>query len=363
MSDIGKPKAKKRVQISQSDFPRMTLEEAMKVPAAIWDNFAGKGAAPHHIAEALEISPTSSNWRILTGTSCAYGLTHGGYNAKRIELTPLGRRIVAPTKDGDDAIARGEAVLQPRIMSRFLHKYDRANFPKDNIARNILIELGIPQERSADAVDIIRKNGESTGIIKKTKTGYYVAIDSSQGMENKEGNDFTSGDPPITTDHDFEEIAKEVAAAEEPATEPTSPQDNNVFISHGKNTKIVSQLKKLLTYGKFNPVVSVEKSTTSIPVPEKVLDDMAKCSAAIIHIDKEGEFTDEEGNTHTRLNENVLIEIGAALALYKKKFVLLVENGVTLPSNLQGLYRCDYGCGQLDYDATMKLLEIFNDFR
>jgi len=55
------------------------------------------------------------------------------------------------------------------------------------------------------------------------------------------------------------------------------------------------------------------------------------------------------------LNPNVLIEIGAALALYGKRFILLVEEGTDLPSNLQGLYQARYSGGKLDYDAfTMR---------
>ena len=60
-----------------------------------------------------------------------------------------------------------------------------------------------------------------------------------------------------------------------------------------------------------------------------------------------------------RSNENVLIEIGAAMALYGDKFV---EEGVKLPSNLQGLYECLYKGSGLDMSATMKLLEAFSEF-
>jgi predicted nucleotide-binding protein len=59
----------------------------------------------------------------------------------------------------------------------------------------------------------------------------------------------------------------------------------------------------------------------------------------------------------------VLIEIGAAMALYKKRVILLVEKGVQLPSNLQGLYRCEHSGDKLDYEPTMKLLKTFNEFR
>jgi predicted nucleotide-binding protein len=72
---------------------------------------------------------------------------------------------------------------------------------------------------------------------------------------------------------------------------------------------------------------------------------------------------DTEGKEHIILNQNVLIEIGAAMALYGGKFILLVETGATLPSNLQGLYQVRYEGEKLDYDATIKLLKAFNDFR
>jgi predicted nucleotide-binding protein len=72
---------------------------------------------------------------------------------------------------------------------------------------------------------------------------------------------------------------------------------------------------------------------------------------------------DTEGKEHKMLNQNVLIEIGAAMALYDRKFILLVEKGATLPSNLQGLYEVRYEGEKLDYDSTMKLLKALNDFR
>ena len=141
------------------------------------------------------------------------------------------------------------------------------------------------------------------------------------------------------------------------------PKKNRVFISHGKRKAIVAQIKELLTFGNFEPVVSVERESTAIPVPEKVFEDMRSCGAGVVHVSAEGKFLDQDGKERTSINENVLIEIGARMALYGKKVVLLVERGVVLPSNLQGLYRCDFDGEQLDYDATMKLLKTFSQFR
>ncbi len=138
---------------------------------------------------------------------------------------------------------------------------------------------------------------------------------------------------------------------------------NRVFISHGKQKAIVTQIKELLTFGNFEPVVSVERESTAIPVPEKVFEDMRSCGAGIIHVGAEGKYLDADGKEYTKLNDNVLIEIGAAMALYGKKTILLVERGVTLPSNLQGLYRCEFEGDRLDYESTMKLLKTFSQFR
>ena len=63
------------------------------------------------------------------------------------------------------------------------------------------------------------------------------------------------------------------------------------------------------------------------------------------------------------MNDNVLIEIGAARALDGERVILRVEKGVALPSNLHGLYRCDFDGGKLDYEATMKLPEMISQFR
>ena len=142
----------------------------------------------------------------------------------------------------------------------------------------------------------------------------------------------------------------------------TTIRGNRVFITHGKNRKILDQVKELVAYGKFEPVVAMEHETAAKPVPMKVMDDMRTCEAAVIHVSAEGVLHDEDGNEVSQINENVLIEIGAAMALYGEKFVLLVEEGVSLPSNLQGLYECRYEGDDLNMPTVMKLLKVFSEF-
>jgi Predicted nucleotide-binding protein containing TIR-like domain len=118
----------------------------------------------------------------------------------------------------------------------------------------------------------------------------------------------------------------------------------------------------LLSIGK--PVfVSVERESTAVPVPEKVFEDMRSCGAGVIHVGAEGKYHDWEGKERAKLNDNVLIEIGAAMSLYYgKKVILVVERGVRLPSNLQGLYRCQLNGDRLDRKSETKLRKTLRQF-
>jgi hypothetical protein len=363
----------KRKYTNQSLIPTYSLEEALKVPQALVDNFGGKPTPPFQVALALDTTQTSSSWRKMSGSAIAYGLTDGGYNSSKIGLTDLAKRITTPTLEGGEKPALIEAVLKPTILNQFFHKYNNAKFPKDIIGENVLkLEFKVPSEDAKKVLELIKTNGKFVGIIHETKTGPYVFIDNP-GISAKENGDDeqkkldSNGDKGnMEGDELPDELLKKLNFKKPDSLISDPPLGNEkpkVFISHGKNKKVVEQLKEILTFGQFEVIVSVEKETTAISVPDKVFSDMRNCNAAVIHVEGEKELLDKEGNTHHIINENVLIEIGAAIALYGKKFILLCESSLKLPSNLQGLYRCNYEGKELSYDATMKLLKAFNDFR
>jgi predicted nucleotide-binding protein len=365
-----KESAEKRVYFKQADFPITTLQQAQKIASAIVDNFAAKEGSPPDIALAIGISPASSSWQSLTGSSIAYGLTDGGIHANKIKLTSLGRRLVAPENEGEDLVARREAILKPRISKEFFERYRRAKFPNDIIGGNVLKSLGIPLDRIQSALEVLKVNGRYAGIIRETPTGPFVNLDSpgipaptaTPSLPDSEAND----EDMVMVESPAEAASTKpavTAANLSPAVSSFEGKNNRAFISHGKKKEIVAQIKELLAFGNFEPIVSVERESTAIPVPEKVFEDMRSCGAGVIHVGAEGKYLDRDGNEHTKINDNVLIEIGAAMALYGKKVILLVEKGVQLPSNLQGLYRCDFEGDRLDYEATMKLLKTFSQFR
>ncbi len=357
-------KTDQRTRLNQSDIPAFSLEKALTVARAIGDNYAFKPASPLDVASALGVIPTTGGFRMLTGASVAYGLTVGGYSAAEISITPLGMRIVRPlTDDGDDVRAKREAALTPKLVGEFLKKYDGAALPKEEIAENVLHAMGVPHDRTSDALEMILETAGSTGLLRQINDKTFVDLKGTTPNREKtidqSSDDRSSGPAPINSGVD--ERANDVASSVTGRSDGRDPK--RVFITHGKNRALIEPIKKLLTFGDLHAVVSVHSQTASLPVPAKILEEMRSCGAAIIHVENERTLRDAEDKEVIVLNDNVLIEIGAAMALFGNRFILVVREGVTLPSNLQGLLELRYKGETLDVNDTVRLLEAVADMK
>lgn len=360
----------KRSYLRQTDVPIASLDEAIRVPLVIFDQYAGKPTAPFNVAKALNVDPKGSQLRVLSGAAIAFGLIEGGAQASTISVTDLARRIIRPKVDGEDLTARREAVLKPRIFGDFLRNYDGNVFPRQDLAINVLEDMGVPRSKTEEVLERMSDSARSVGFIEELKGKYYVRIDGASHRHTD-----------VKTDEPLEYADGETTVEEPPLRVIAPPPMNQpkgaaltaavvddqrrrrVFVTHGKDRALVDPIKKLLEYGELEPVVSVERQTVSKPVPEKVMDDMRRCGAAIIHVDADKIVAGADGVEHVVLNPNVLIEIGAAMAFYGRRFILLVKDGVKLPSNLQGLYEVRYPGDTLDAASTIKLLEAMKDIK
>ena len=344
----GETGTKKFSILSQTDFPRVTLKESLVIAKALVDNFAAKSATPLDIAGAINRSPTSSDWRYLTGASVAYGLTTGGYNAKEVGLTDLGRKIIMPTEENQDKQALIKAALNPRILKSFYEKYDRNKFPREDIAINVLVGMGVPSERAKEALGILKENGNFVGILANITGNLFVQLSKTDAVGTQQP---TTAPETLLEQEPQEQEESTTPIVSEP---PAASQTLKVFISHGKNSKILDQIKTSLELGGFEPVVAEEEETTAIPVPKKILDQMRECQAAVISVSAD-KSPEEETKTSFEINQNVLIEIGTAFVLYDERVILVWDKRVKIPSNLQGLYRCEYEGDELSWEAGMKL--------
>ena len=355
----------KRKYLSQTDVPSYTLEAALKIPRAIADEYASAPTRPLAVAKALSLNPTTASFRQRCGAAIAYGLTAGGYNASQVTLLPLAKRILSPVVEGDDVTAKKEAFLKPRVIGLFLTKYDGAKLPRRDIAENVLQEMGVPKDAVKRTYELIVSNASSLGLLTEINGASYVNLQGGKQVPVEVMDQSAAEKPPQTATDGRTDLPKTITPPIQtaPGSSRNDFRKKRVFVTHGKEKGFLEPIKKLLGFGELEPVISIERQTVSLSVPEKVMSDMRSCGAAIIHVDAELRLVDGEAKEHIVLNSNVLIEIGAAMALYGKRFILLVRDGVKLPSNLQGLYEVRYSGDQLDGNATIKLLESINDIK
>lgn len=260
------------------------------------------------------------------------------------------------------AVHRGELTISAVDVAAHWHQHFKADVsPNDKILNDQAVCFFQVAEGADLGKLVIGRKGQPTRF----------EFDASNSRALAEGTvPSVRSDGPIF--EDLAGVSDEAGAGESDASpafdgirkpEGGAERGNRVFITHGKNKKILEQVKELVAFGKFEPVVAQERETAAKPVPDKVMDEMRACQAAVIHVGSEGSLLDSNGTQIPQINGNVLIEIGAAMALYGRNFILLVEDGVELPSNLQGLYECRYSGDELNMPATMKLLKAFNEFK
>ena len=241
---------KPQKRIPQSDIPVYSLKEALAIPRAIIENYGSHPSTPLQVASAVRLKPDSRHFRDLCGSSLAYGLTHGGYNAKTITIEPLAKKIITPLEEGEDIYARKEAALKPRVIGEFIHKYENSQLPRRDIAINVLIDMRVPRNRADSIFELILETAQSIGIVKEINGRQYIDLSGVQPIE-----DFNETE----SEAEEEDIDKEMPAPRaSQALSVKKELGKGIFIAHGKNKKPIEQLKKILDQFKVPYKVAVD---------------------------------------------------------------------------------------------------------
>jgi len=345
---MGAERKKKRKYATRA-FPKNTLMDALRIAKSIHENNADQPYDRLDLAKSLGYSPESSLFRTLITSSNRFGLTKGSYKAERISLTELGKSIVSPKSEREKAESLKQALFNIDFYRKFFSRFDGHRLPKREYLKNTLNrDFGIPVPDCDECYDMIISNAKELGIIVSIKDGQYIQMSKLV--------------PSVSTKIEEAEVKEEVKEREkEQKAIKKEIGKPRVFISHSKNKKIVNQIKQILDFGQFDYVIAEERETTAIPIPEKVFGLMRECNCAIINISADEQEKKEDGTYG--INQNVLIEIGAAFLMYNQKVILLVDKRVKLPSNLQGLYRCEYEGNELTFNTAMKLQKALSGFR
>lgn len=329
-----------RTPIKQTEVPSVSLEQALRVPKAIFEQLAGGPAKPLHVAQALGMQPSTGGFRVVMGAAVAYGLTSGGYNATEVQVTDLARKILKPTKEGIESEAKLQALLQPKVTGQFLAKYDGHAVPRQDIAENVLEEFGVPADRTADVLELILEGARLVGAISEINGKEYV--DLHKGMDRQVPSE-TKTETFVETRSDvLAEQASEESHEKSPELEPKkrfsgSELGKGIFIAHGRDKDSVAQLKAILDGFKVPFKLAVDEPNLGRPIGEKVRETMIQCNSAIIVLTPDEVFHDSSGSEIWRPSENVFHELGACAFLYDKRIVILKHEKVVMPSNVREL--------------------------
>src|ERR1700745_2762210 len=105
------------------NFPTNTLEQALAVAQKIADERGGKPFNRLLLAEALGLTPSSSNYRVLLSSAYKYGLTEGTEKASEISLTELGAAATQAADPSKRLAALRQAAQTPALFRSFFQDY------------------------------------------------------------------------------------------------------------------------------------------------------------------------------------------------------------------------------------------------
>lgn len=167
-----KPVAEKKLTVVSSDaLPRRTLAECLKIATVIRDNYAGKATTWPEIASALGVSDKNPVNRYPLWSAVAYGivLRHEG---NTYSLSETGRKMLAPTYEGEREEGVKKALFTPSVLSRFYTDYNGSTMPSDELFPNVLeTRYDVPRERTGEAIEIIRENAKFAGALTTKSDG------------------------------------------------------------------------------------------------------------------------------------------------------------------------------------------------
>jgi len=140
-------------------YPRLPLEQAIRIPLALKEKNGGNAWPPSDLATAIGLSPKTNDFFYLAAASRDFGFTEGGRDSQEIALTPFGRDLVyAPSKADEEKQLR-QALTKIEIFKKVLEYYKGANLPDMQYLGNTLIrEFGLPAQFHEEFSKLFQEN-------------------------------------------------------------------------------------------------------------------------------------------------------------------------------------------------------------
>src|SRR5579864_7869240 len=126
----GLPDSAPKPSILVSKFPRVTLEEGLRIPTAIKELNGGNPWATVEVAKAAGLAPKAHGFFYLAAGARDYGLTEGSRDTERIALTQLGKDIVYAPDAATEQQKKREAFFRIEVFKKVLEYYKGSDLPE-----------------------------------------------------------------------------------------------------------------------------------------------------------------------------------------------------------------------------------------
>lgn len=194
--DKPKPKSAKKVVADTGTakgkawtFPKNTLEDALKIPRALDEKFAGNPTPAADVARAVGYK-LATDWRFadLLRAANLYGLVEGTGATATVSLTALGQDIVTPRVASQRSDALVKAFRSVDDFKRVEEYYGGKRIPEDEFFLNTLTrEFNIPKDRVQTFSEIFQENIQYLRSFAPNRPQYETSEGSTRETDEDKG--------------------------------------------------------------------------------------------------------------------------------------------------------------------------------
>lgn len=192
--------AEEKVQKIRRPYPRVPLEKALSVVAAIKDKNGGNPLDPKLVAEYCGLSPTNNDFVYLLSAATQFGLTTGTIRSDGIALTDFGRELAYAGSASEEEQLRKQAFLSVDVFKRVLEHYRGSQLPELKYLGNTLTnQFGLPEALHDEFSRMFRENTQYLKLTDYTQTAQGEDGTSPGGRKKEPAASLVIGQPKQST--------------------------------------------------------------------------------------------------------------------------------------------------------------------
>lgn len=227
------PAPSKPMKSDSRGFPKHTLQDALRVAKTLEEKNGGRPLPPTEMAIALEMSPGSSDFRVILSSSIKYGLTSGSFNQERVSLTDLAKNIVEATSSQGSHDALVAAALNPATFRSIYEYFKGKKLPESTFFQNTVVrEFEVPREHAEKCVNIFIAKMEQVGLVRVASTGKWLSTEAAPAS-----NVTSSGIDEVEVEESSGQDVIPDSVLASSATAALSTVRNSIFLGYGKNKR------------------------------------------------------------------------------------------------------------------------------